>query len=70
MTRRQFNLLAFGEYDHRVSTIRRAVESFGGTMREFYCGRWDRTDGGVAVMESISGGKERPKYNRPRRSPA
>ena len=68
MTRRQFDYLAFGERDHRESVIRRAVESFSGSMREFYLENWNATRESVAEMLSREMGDddERPKFNRPR----
>jgi hypothetical protein len=71
MTPRQFNLLSFGDRDFRESTIRRAVDSFGGTMAEYYSRSWvptfDTPDGMVFEVDGDPrGGRVRPRFNRGR----
>jgi hypothetical protein len=72
MTPRQFNLLSFSERDRRESTIRRAVNSFGGTMAEFYSRSWDPTydkhdEMACYLDRDLMNEIVRPKFNRPRR---
>lgn len=70
MTRRQFDTLAFGRRDRRESTIRRAVEAFGGSMYGFYGRHWDPTyDPALDMACALARGaaaRGRPEFNRNR----